>query len=71
MVSIIVMRFTLLSRLYQSIPRHWRNVFLEPNLVRNGPSAFPSFLGLALMSDGDQTQTESAADYADFVVAHR
>lgn len=31
----------------------------------------PNFLGLAIMSDGDQTQTESAADYTDFVVVHR
>jgi hypothetical protein len=31
----------------------------------------PRFLGLAILSDGDQTQSESAADYADFVVVHR
>lgn len=30
----------------------------------------PPFLGIGIMSDGDQTKSESAADYADFVVHH-
>jgi hypothetical protein len=29
----------------------------------------PDFLGIGLMSDGDQTHSDSAADYADFVLA--
>ena len=28
----------------------------------------PDFVGLGLMSDGDQTESESAADYAEFIV---
>jgi hypothetical protein len=45
---------------------------LRKHFFDNDPNAeLPSFLGLAIMSDGDQTQTESAADYADFVVVHR
>lgn len=45
---------------------------LRKHFFDNDPNAdLPSFLGLAVMSDGDQTQSESAADYADFVVVHR
>ncbi len=34
------------------------------------PSAeVPGLLGVGIMTDGDQTQSESAADYADFVIA--
>jgi hypothetical protein len=34
------------------------------------PSAsVPDFLGIGLMSDGDQTKSDSSADYADFVLA--
>ena len=29
----------------------------------------PDFVGIGLMTDGDQTQSESSADYADFTVA--
>ncbi|HEY1534341.1 MAG TPA: DUF3047 domain-containing protein, partial [Polyangiaceae bacterium] len=28
----------------------------------------PDFIGIGLMSDGDQTHSESSADYADFVL---
>ena len=30
----------------------------------------PDFIGIGVMSDGDQTKTESAADYAQFVVEY-
>jgi hypothetical protein len=33
-------------------------------------ASVPNFLGIGLMSDGDQTHSDSAADYADFVLAH-
>jgi hypothetical protein len=29
----------------------------------------PDFAGVAIMSDGDQTRSDSAADYANFVVS--
>ena len=37
----------------------------------NGDAAasVPDFLGIGLMSDGDQTHSDSSADYADFVLA--
>jgi hypothetical protein len=28
----------------------------------------PDFIGVGLMTDGDQTRSESAADYGDFTV---
>ena len=31
-------------------------------------ASVPDLLGIGLMSDGDQTQSESSADYADFVL---
>jgi hypothetical protein len=30
----------------------------------------PDLLGIGIMTDGDQTQSESAADYANFVISH-
>lgn len=45
---------------------------LRKHFFDGDPDAdLPSFLGVAIMSDGDQTQTESAADYTDFVVIRR
>ncbi len=32
-------------------------------------ASVPDFLGIGLMSDGDQTHSESSADYADFVLS--
>jgi hypothetical protein len=32
-------------------------------------ASVPDFLGIGLMSDGDQTHSDSSADYADFVLA--
>ncbi len=31
-------------------------------------ASVPDFLGVGIMSDGDQTHSDSSADYADFVV---
>jgi hypothetical protein len=28
----------------------------------------PDFMGVGIMSDGDQTRSDSSADYADFVL---
>ncbi len=33
-------------------------------------ASVPDFMGVALMSDGDQTHSDSSADYADFVLEH-
>jgi hypothetical protein len=45
---------------------------LRKHFFDGDPSAeLPAFLGPAIMSDGDQTRSESAADYADFVVVTR
>jgi hypothetical protein len=33
-------------------------------------ASVPDLMGVALMSDGDQTQSDSSADYADFVLEH-
>jgi hypothetical protein len=53
----------------------WRNVKLDlaaeyRNHFEGGDpdAAVPEFLGVAIMSDGDQTQSESSADYANFVL---
>ncbi|MGD0674702.1 MAG: DUF3047 domain-containing protein [Polyangiaceae bacterium] len=46
------------------IRREFRNHFEDGN--PNGD--VPDFVGVGIMSDGDQTKTESAADYADFVL---
>jgi len=32
-------------------------------------ASVPDFLGIGLMSDGDQTHSDSSADYADFVLS--
>jgi hypothetical protein len=34
----------------------------------NPNAAVPDLVGIGIMSDGDQTRSESAADYADFVL---
>jgi hypothetical protein len=36
----------------------------------NPEAEVPDLLGIGLMTDGDQTQSESAADYAGFVLSH-
>jgi hypothetical protein len=36
----------------------------------NPNAEVPGFLGIGIMTDGDQTNSESAADYAEFVI-HR
>lgn len=53
----------------------WRTVNLDlaaefRNHFEGGDpkAAVPEFLGVAIMSDGDQTKTESSADYGNFVV---
>lgn len=53
----------------------WRSVSLDlhteyRNHFEGGDAAasVPEFLGVAIMSDGDQTKSESIADYRDFVV---
>ena len=35
----------------------------------NVDAAVPDFQGVGLMSDGDQTQSDSAADYGNFVIS--
>ena len=56
----------------------WRTVTVSPdvefrNHFENGdPHAdVPDFLGIGIMSDGDQTRSSSEADYADFVIQSR
>lgn len=56
----------------------WRTVELDPEAefrrhfdTGNGGSERPEFMGLGIMTDGDQTQSKSAADFADFVVTLR
>jgi hypothetical protein len=46
------------------LPAEFRRHFAsgDPN------AEVPDLVGLALMTDGDQTHSESAADYADFVL---
>jgi hypothetical protein len=58
--------------------QEWRMVTLSPdvefrNHFENGdPQAeVPDLLGVGIMSDGDQTQSTSEADYADFVIRPR
>jgi hypothetical protein len=46
--------------LHREFRRHFANG--DPN------AEVPRFLGIGIMTDGDQTKSESAADYADFVV---
>jgi hypothetical protein len=53
----------------------WRSVEIDlasefRNHFEGGdPTAsLPDFVGLGLMSDGDQTRSESAADYGSFVI---
>jgi len=36
----------------------------------NPDADVPDFIGVGIMSDGDQTQSVSAADYAGFAVLH-
>jgi len=56
----------------------WRTVELDPDaefrkhFEDGDPQAsVPSFGGIGLMTDGDQTQSPSAADYGGFVVTYR
>ena len=56
----------------------WRTVEVDPEAEfrrhfdpGGGASDRPEFMGIGIMSDGDQTQSASAADYADFVVTLR
>jgi hypothetical protein len=37
---------------------------------RRADADVPPFLGVGLMCDGDQTASESAADFADFVLSY-
>jgi hypothetical protein len=40
------------------------------HFAKGDPKAeIPRFLGIGIMTDGDQTRSESAADYADFVIS--
>lgn len=55
----------------------WRDEEIDPsaefrNHFENGDAHadVPDFLGIGLMSDGDQTRSISAADYAGFVLLH-
>jgi hypothetical protein len=42
------------------------------HFANNDPKAkVPDFMGVGLMTDGDQTQSKSAADYAEFTLGRR
>jgi hypothetical protein len=54
----------------------WRTVEIDPDLEfrrhfehGSADADVPDFVGIALMSDGDQTRSESVADYAGFVLS--
>jgi hypothetical protein len=56
----------------------WRTVVISPDVeYRNhfeggdASASVPDFIGVGIMSDGDQTQSPSEADYADFVIEPR
>ena len=55
---------------WQSVELDLRSEFRKHFADGDASADVPDFVGIGIMSDGDQTQSESSADYGRFVLVH-